>query len=88
MSHRIRKLYGLKVRHYAAHLVDLNEYWAGRPGSNISEKICVTEINYFLNSMPNSCINQAYVQGSGCEYITIKEAVNVFEQMEISEYIY
>ena len=38
--------------------------------------------------MPNIWSKQAYVQGFGCEYISLKKAVNMFEQMEISEYIY
>ena len=31
---------------------------------------------------------QAYVQGFGYEYITFKESINMFECMEISEYIH
>ena len=38
--------------------------------------------------MPNSCINQAYVQVFYCEYITSKKYVHMFELMEIAEYIY
>ena len=38
--------------------------------------------------MPSRWIKQAYVQGFGCEYITFKAAINTFERMEISEYIY
>ena len=38
--------------------------------------------------MPNICINQAYVQVFYCEYITTKKSVNMFELMEIVEYIY
>ena len=35
--------------------------------------------------MPNSWIKKAYVQVFGCEYITFKKVVNIFECMEISE---
>ena len=38
--------------------------------------------------MPNSWINQAYVQGFDWKYITLKKAVNMFEWMDISESIY
>ena len=42
----------------------------------------------FLNSMPNSWIKQAHVQGFDCEPIRFKKAVNMFEIMEITESIY
>ena len=38
--------------------------------------------------MPNKWSKQAYVQGFDCEYISFKKAVNMFEQMDIAEYIY
>ena len=38
--------------------------------------------------MPNSCSKQTYVEGFDCEYITFKKSVNMFERMEITEYIY
>ena len=38
--------------------------------------------------MPNSWSNQAYVQRFDYEYIPFKKAVNIFERMEIVEYIY
>ena len=38
--------------------------------------------------MPNSWIKQAYVQGFNCEYITFNKEVNMFERMQIAEYIY
>ena len=41
----------------------------------------------FLNSIPNGWSKQAYVQGFGCEYITLKY-LNIFECMEIAESIY
>ena len=33
-------------------------------------------------------INQAYVKGFDCEFITLKNSANMFEHMEISEYVY
>ena len=41
-----------------------------------------------LNSMPNSCINQAYVQVFYWGNITFKKDAHVFERMEFSESIY
>ena len=38
--------------------------------------------------MPNSWYKQAYVKGFGCEYITFKKAVNMFERIEIAESVY
>ena len=37
--------------------------------------------------MPNGCISQVHVKGFYCESITLKY-VNMFEHMEITEYIY
>ena len=61
---------------------------AGKIGDNLSEKIGITKSNKFLlNIMPNSWYKKAYLQGFDCETIFLK-AVNMFEQMNISEYIY
>ena len=38
--------------------------------------------------MPNRWYKQAYVQGFGCESITFKKSVNMFDHMEIAESIY
>ena len=38
--------------------------------------------------MPNSWSKQAYVQGFDCGYIVFKSDVNMFERMEIAEYIF
>ena len=85
----IRKLCGLKVRRYADQLVYLNEYLDVFPGAKISEIFCVTDIyKISLNSTPNSWSKKAYVQGFDYEYITLKADVNLFECMEIEEYIY
>ena len=79
MRHRMRNPQGLKVRSYADHLVDINEYLAVFPRANISDKICVTKLNEFLlNNMTNSWSKQAYVQGFECEYINLKSSVNMF----------
>ena len=41
----------------------------------------------FVNSMPNSWIKQAYVQGFDCESINFEKSGNIFEFMEIEESI-
>ena len=67
----MRNIRGLKVRRCAALFVDLNEYLVVFSGENISEKNCMMEINkILLNSIPNSCSKQAYVQRFYCESIT------------------
>ena len=47
----MRKPRGLKVRGYAARLVGLNEYLTVLPGANISDKIFVTELNDFFQTV-------------------------------------
>ena len=45
----------LKVRRYAAHLIDLNENLDSFPGETIADKIDVTELHdIILDSTPNS----------------------------------
>ena len=54
----------------------------------LTDKIRVTELNeIFLNSIPNIWSKQSYVKGFDCEPITFKKSVNIFERMEIAEYI-
>ena len=63
-------------------MIYLNEYLAVFPEANISDKICVVELNeILLNSMLNRWSKQAYVQGFYYEPITFKAAVNMFENM-------
>ena len=62
-----KKTRSLRVRRYAARLIDLNEYLASFPGAILADKIGVTELNeILLNSMPSSWSRQAYVQGFDC----------------------
>ena len=42
MRCRMKKPRSLKVRYYAARLIDLNEYLASLPGSTLADKIDVT----------------------------------------------
>ena len=70
---RMRNTRKLKVRRYANFLIDINYYLADFSGEKSSDKTAETELNEILvNSMPNGCINQAYVQGFACETITSK----------------
>ena len=67
----------------------MNEYLASFLGTNLDGKIGITELNdILLNSMPNRWSKQDYVQGFYCKYISFKKAINMFERMEIAEYIY
>ena len=49
------KMRSLKLKRYAARLIDLNGYWDSFPGATLSDKIDVTELNdVILISMTNS----------------------------------
>ena len=64
MRRGIRKSRELKVRLYAGHLIDLNDYLDAFPVAKASDKIGEMELNkIILNSMPNGWIKQAYVKG-------------------------
>ena len=55
MIRGMRKTRRLKVIRYADSLIELNEYLAFFPASNMTDKIGVTDINkLLLNSMLNS----------------------------------
>ena len=67
----MKKARRLKVRRYAAHLIDLNRYLASFPGAAMADKIGFTKLNeVILNSMHNSWSKQSYVQGFDCESIS------------------
>ena len=54
----------LKVRRYAARLIDLNKYVASFLGATLDDKMDVTKSNdILLNITTNSWYRQAYVQG-------------------------
>ena len=55
MRRGMKKTQSLKVRRYAARLIDLNEYLDSFLGETLSDKIDATELNDIpLNIMPNS----------------------------------
>ena len=57
------KMRSLKVRCYAARLIDLLEYLAYFPGATLSDKMDVTKLKEIIfNSMRNSWSKQDYVQ--------------------------
>ena len=73
MRTRVRNPRSLKSIFYFPRLIEVNEYFTVFPGADISDKVCVAELNKIVfNSMPNSLSNQAYVQVFYCEYITFK----------------
>ena len=89
MRRDMKKTCSLILRHYAARLINLSEYLESFLGVNLTDKVGLTEVNkILLNNMPNSWSKQAYVQGFDCESITFKKAVNMFERMEIADFIY
>ena len=47
MRRGMRKLHGFKVRQCAARLFELNKYLDLFPGTKLSEKIGVTELDFF-----------------------------------------
>ena len=60
--------------------------WLPSPGDTFSDKVGVTELDEtLLNSILNSWSKPAYVQGFDFETIMLKDFVNIFEQMDISE---
>ena len=70
-------------------LINLNEYLASFTGETLDYKIDVTELNeILLNRMNNSWSKQSYVKGSDCKFILLKKYVDMFECIEIAEYIY
>ena len=77
------------MRHYAACLIDLNEYLDHFSGSKESDKIGEAEHNKNpFNTIPNGWGKQVYVYGFDCENITFKRTVNMFECIYIAEIVY
>ena len=82
MGRCLKNTRSLKVRRYAAPLIDLNEHLSSFPGATMAEKMGVTDLNkILLNSIPNSWSKQDYIQGFDCDTISFKESVNIFERM-------
>ena len=58
----MRNPLGLKVRHYTAHMIKINQYLAALPGEKAMDKICEMEFNdILLNRMPNRWIRKEYM---------------------------
>ena len=63
MLHGMKKPRALTVGHYAARIIDLNEYLESFPGATLNDKIRVTKLNdILLNNMPNSWSRQAHYE--------------------------
>ena len=58
MRRGIKKIRSLKVRRFAARLIDMNEYLDSFAGATLADKIYVTEL---IVSMPNSWSKHAQV---------------------------
>ena len=70
IHHGLRKTHKLKVVYYGAHMIELNEYFFALPVAKACDNIGYTELNeIILNSIPNECSTQAYMQGFDCEYM-------------------
>ena len=89
MHQRMYKSRSLKLRRYAACLIDLNEYLDSFPGVTLADKIGILELNEtLLNSTPTIWPKHYLVQVFDCESISFKKAFNMFKQMEIAEFIF
>ena len=67
----MRKPHVIKVRRYAARLIDLNEYLDLLPRANLTDKFGMTKLNnILLKSIINSWNKQEYVQVFDFESIT------------------
>ena len=65
----MRKSHKLKVRCYAARLIDINEYLSVLPGVKAGNNISETELNeILLSSISNGSSKQAY----DCETINLE----------------
>ena len=77
----------LKVRPYAACMIDINDYLDAFPGGKASDNIGEIELSeIILISMPNRRSKQAYVQCFDCEKFTIKKLLthlNIWKLREI-----
>ena len=74
MRQGVSKPRELKVRRYAAHLIDINDYLATFPEAKESNNIVEKELNeILLNSMKNVWNKKVYGKGFDCENITKKD---------------
>ena len=63
----------MKVRRYDDRMIDPNDYLDESPRTKASyNNVEVVLEKHILNSMPNRCSKQAYVQGFDFETITFK----------------
>ena len=80
----MRNPLGLKLRHYTAYMIKLNQYLAVLPGEKAIDKCFEMEFNdILLNRMPNIWIRKEYMQGFDCEPIAFKISINMFKLIEI-----
>ena len=84
----MRNSRGLKVRCYAARLIELKKYLALLPGEKISEICFVMELNDFFLKYAQHLDQEGIHGGFYFESIIFKEAVNMFELIEIAKFTY
>ena len=54
MRRGMKQNYSLAVRHFAVHLIDINEYLASFPGAILTDNIDITKLNEILQiNMPD-----------------------------------
>ena len=69
----MKKPRGLKLRLYAASMINIKNYLSVFPGAKEEDRCFEMEFNVsFLNRIPNIWIRQACVQGFDCKTITLK----------------
>ena len=77
----MKKLRSLKLRKYEARLIGLNDYLASFTGTTLSDKFGGPELSIvLLNSMPNICSKQVYVQGFDCKSISFKNQLTCLNE--------
>ena len=79
LRHGMRNPIKLKIRRYAAHLIELNEYLNIFPGSNMNNKIGGTELNeILLHNVSHGWGDQDFRWGFDFKYVPLKKATNMF----------
>ena len=64
----MRNPLGLKVRHYTAHMIKLNQYLSVLTGEKAIDTICEMECNdILLNRMPNIWTRKEYMKWFDCD---------------------
>ena len=84
----MRKVCELKVRRYAASMIDINEYLDAFPGSNWSEKLMRRNWKKSFWTVFQTYWSSKLVGRVFIVKMLLLKSVNMFERMEIDETIY